>query len=78
MLFAEAWEWEPLGRGLIAAGAFGVLGIILLAFGFKVFDWIWPKVDIEQELAGKNLAVAIVVGALLIAIGLIVHASVRG
>jgi putative membrane protein len=77
-LFAEAWEWEALGKGVVAAGLFGILGIVLLAVGFKVFDWMWPKLDVEKELADNNLAVAIVVGAVLIAIGLIVHASVHG
>jgi putative membrane protein len=77
-LFAEDPNWPALGMNLAAAGLFGLLGILLLAFGFKVFDWIWPKIDVEKELAEKNLAVAIVIGAVLIAVGLIVHASVHG
>jgi len=78
ILFAEESPWFAIGTSLAAAGLFGVLGILLLAFGFKVFDWITPKLDVEKELAEKNMAVAIVVGAVLIAIGLIVHASVHG
>ena len=73
--FAEEPNWPALGMNLAAAGLFGIL---LLALGFKVFDWIWPKIEVEKELAEKNLAVAIVIGAVLIAVGLIVHASVHG
>ncbi len=78
ILFADEGPWGTLGMNLAAAGLFGVLGILLLAFGFKMFDWITPKLDVEKELAEKNMAVAVVVGAVLIAIGFIVHASVHG
>jgi putative membrane protein len=78
VLFADEPNWQQFGQNVLAAGVFGILGIVLLVFGFKVFDWIWPKIDVEKELQEKNMAVAVVIAAVLIAIGLIVHASVHG
>ena len=33
---------ERLGTGLFFAAAFGLLGMLLLMLGYKVFDWITP------------------------------------
>jgi putative membrane protein len=70
--FAVIQNWGHFTQGLIAAAAFGVLGIALLVVGFKVFEMFTPKVDVEQELAKGNVAVGITVGALLVGISLIV------
>ena len=60
-------------QAIIAATTFGVLGIILMLIGFKAFDWITPRIDVQKELSERNnIAVAIVVAAVLIAIALIV------
>jgi putative membrane protein len=77
-LFADQWNFEAFGMSLLAAGVFGALGIALLAFGFKVFDWITPKLDLEDELCKGNTAVAIVVGAAVIGISLIVVRAIGG
>lgn len=51
------------------SAAFGALGIALAILGFKVFEWVTPKVNVEQELSEKqNTAVAIVAGALILGI----------
>ncbi len=78
MLFAEQWSVDSFGMGLLAAGAFGVLGIALLVFGFKVFEWVTPKLHVEEELTKGNMAVAVTVGALLVAISLIVVRAIGG
>ena len=58
---------EQLLNNLIACLVFGVVGIGLAALGFKVFDWMTPRVRIQQELADKqNLAVAIVMAAVIL------------
>lgn len=58
------------------AAAFGLLGIVLLALGFKVFEKITPKLDVEAELAKGNVAVGIAVGAMLLGISVIVAVCV--
>ena len=79
----------PLG-GLIAiislndlAGAavvslvFGLIGIALLLSGYWLFDWIAKRIDVQKELCEKNLAVAIVVAALLLSIAYIAASVVQ-
>lgn len=75
-LFASVPSWDEFTRFLVYAGAFGVLGIALLAIGFKVFELITPKLDIEVKLKEGNVAVGIMVGALLIAIAIVVFAAI--
>jgi putative membrane protein len=64
---------ERLLQGFLGTLVFGVMGIVLTVMGFKIFDWISPKIDIQQELAEKqNLAVAIVCAAIILGIAYIV------
>ena len=56
----------------MSTALFGVLGIILLFLGYKVFDRLTPHLHIEKDLAENNLAVAIVVAAMLISLSIIV------
>ncbi|QEL15354.1 DUF350 domain-containing protein [Limnoglobus roseus] len=79
MLFADdPWFAKTFESSLLAAAAFGLLGIVMLAIGFKVFELITPRVDLEKELAEKNVAVGIVVGALLLGIAMIVTRAIGG
>ena len=77
-LFAEGWTTDTFGMSLLAAAAFGLLGIVLLIVGFKIFEWITPKLKVEEELTKGNVAVGIAVGALLLAISLIVVRAIGG
>lgn len=64
--------------GFLAALLYGPLGIVLALLGFKVFDWITPKMDIEKELTEKgNLAVAIVCAALILGVCYIIASVVH-
>ncbi len=78
MLFADVWTANSFEMSLLAAAAFGLLGIAMLALGFKVFEWITPKLNVEEELTKGNTAVGIMVGALLIGISLIVVRAIGG
>jgi len=53
---------------LAASGIFGLLGIVLLLLGYWLFDIITPRIDVQKELCEKNLAVAVVIAALLLGI----------
>ena len=60
-------SFEELAGGAITAVLYGVIGIVLLIFGFKLFDWISPKIDIQKELTEKqNVAVAIICSAVIL------------
>jgi len=77
-LFAEPWTANTFEMSLLAAAVFGLLGIALLALGFKVFEWITPKLHVEEELAKGNTAVGIMIGAVILGISLIVVRAIGG
>jgi len=77
-LFAEAWTLTSIAEAALASMLFGILGIVLLALGFKVFEWITPKLHIEEELAKGNMAVAVVVASALIGISLVALRAISG
>ena len=51
---------------------FGFIGIVLLVFGYWFFDKVLTKLDFNQELKEKNVAMAIVIAGFMIAIGIII------
>lgn len=56
--------------------AFGVVGIIILILGYKIFDALIPA-DFNKELENGNIAVAIFSAGILIALAIIVSQVVR-
>lgn len=50
---------------------FGLLGIVIMAIGYIIFDKMIP-LDFNKELEKNNIAVAIVIAGLLIGIAIIV------
>jgi putative membrane protein len=77
-LLAEGWTTNTFEMSLLAAAAFGLLGIAMLVVGFKVFEWLTPKLKVEEELTKGNVAVGIAIGALLLGISLIVVRAIGG
>jgi len=73
-------NWHPttLGGALLATVAFGFAGIFLAIAGFKLFD-AFTKFDLEKEICdNRNMAAAVLCGAMLLGIGLIVAAAIIG
>ena len=61
--------WSQFWTNLFNAVVFGILGILLALLGFKLFDWITPRIKVEEELVQKqNLAVGIVTAAVILGI----------
>lgn len=76
---ANPWQARSVGEALLAAAAFGLVGLVLILIGFKAFDWITPKIDVQRELTeNKNIAVAIVVAALIIAVSVVISKAIAG
>jgi putative membrane protein len=78
LLLAEHWVPQTIAEALISTAAFGGLGLVLLLLGYKLFEWITPNVHIEQELAQKNVSVAVVVAALLLGLSFIIAKTISG
>lgn len=55
---------------------YGIIGIVLLIFGYWAFDKVLTRVDFNEELRNKNTAVAIVIAGFMIAIGIIISGVV--
>lgn len=52
--------------------AYAVLGVLLMWVSYRLFDKMTPEVDFAAELKKGNVAVAIFIAALFIAIALII------
>lgn len=65
-------ETQAVINALLATGAFGLLGLTLMLVGFKGFEFVTRRLDIEKQLESGNLAVGVVVAALLVGVSLIV------
>ena len=51
---------------LVATVAFGIVAILLLIFGYLVFDRLTPKLNFDELLNKGNVALAIVIGSFLL------------
>jgi uncharacterized membrane protein YjfL (UPF0719 family) len=51
---------------------YAVLGVVLMWLSYRIFDHLTPEVNFPEELKTGNIAVAIFIGALFIAIALVV------
>ena len=68
---------ESFWVGVTGSVIFGFLGVLFLIFGFKLFDWITPKVDFQESMKQNPMACAIVVGAFFLALSHIVASVVH-
>jgi putative membrane protein len=70
--------WERFATGALASVVFGAIAIGLLLLGYWLFDLITPRIDVQKELCEKNLAVALVIAALLLGIAYMAAHVVSG
>ncbi|MCX7421312.1 MAG: DUF350 domain-containing protein [Planctomycetia bacterium] len=68
-------ELHALLDALMATATFGLLGIVLMLIGFKAFELVTRRLDIEKQLEERNVAVGVVVAALLLGVSAIVIVS---
>lgn len=79
-MFAQtSWmNWPPttLKEAALASLIFGLVGILLAILGFKIFDWLTPG-KLQEEIFHKgNIAAAVLAGAFLIGICLIIARAI--
>ena len=70
-------DWLKPGI-VLGSVLYAVIGVVVLWLSFVVIDKLTPYKLWEEICDRKNVALAIVVGAMCIAIGLIVAAAVHG
>jgi putative membrane protein len=66
-------QWTIIGLNFLYAMG----GLVLMLVAYKVFDWLSPRLDFEQELHNGNVAVAIFIGSIFVTIGLIISGSLK-
>jgi putative membrane protein len=76
-LFAQS-AFEHYATGALAAAVFGLLGVALLILGYWLFDLVTPRIDVQKELCEKNMAVALVIAALLLGIAYVSAHAISG
>ena len=63
---------------VVSALAFSVLGLVILAIVWKVFDRLTPGDLWNEIIEKKNLPLAIIVSAVTLAVAQIIAASIHG
>ena len=63
---------------LIAAVVFAVVGIVVLALSFWLMEKITPFSIVKEIEEDQNVALAVIVGAVVIAVSLIIAAAILG
>ncbi len=66
-------EWSIVGMNFLYA----VLGVILMFFSYRAFDRLTPEVDFGSELRRGNIAVAIFIAAMFLAIAIIIGGALN-
>ena len=69
------WHAKTLGDALLNTALFGVIGVVMLLVGFKIFDKAVAHIDLEKEVQKGNVAAAIVSAAVLIALAMILSVA---
>jgi putative membrane protein len=66
-------EWSIVGLNFLYAA----LGVVLMYLSYRVFDRLTPEVSFPDELKRGNVAVAIFIGAIFIAIAIIIGGALN-
>ena len=61
-------DWTVVALNLVYA----VLGVALMFISYRVIDWLTPQVNFPDELKKGNVAVAIFIAAIFIAVAMVV------
>ena len=77
-LFAEVWHPSSMPEALLSVVCFGAIGIAMAIIGFKLFDWITPGNMGEEITSKNNVAAAILAGAVVVGISIIMAAAIQG
>ena len=74
----SSWHATTLGGALLNMAIFALVGVALAIIGYKLFDLCTPG-DLSKEIVeNKNIAAAIVAGALIIGVCIIVAVAMMG
>ena len=61
-------DWTVVALNFVYA----VLGVVVMFVSYRIIDWLTPQVDFPDELKKGNVAVAIFIAAIFIAVAMVV------
>jgi putative membrane protein len=65
-------------RVLILSVVYAALGIVLLYVGYRLFDWLTPT-DLQEDIFKKgNVATAVLAGAFILGLAIVIGAAIHG
>ena len=76
LVSATAGGPAPLWRAVLDVSLFGVVGMVLLVFGYYIWELITPYNNRQELQENKNLAVAIVVAAFVLGMAIVIAAAI--
>jgi uncharacterized membrane protein YjfL (UPF0719 family) len=66
-------EWSIIGMNFLYAG----LGVVLMYVSYRVFDKLMPEMNFAEELKRGNVAAALFIAALFLAIAIIIGGALN-
>lgn len=66
-------EWQIIALNVVYA----IVGVVLMFLSYRIIDWLTPEVDFPQELKKGNVAVAIFIASIFIAIAMTIGGALR-
>jgi putative membrane protein len=66
-------EWQIIALNY----TYAALGLVLMFLAYKVFDWLSPRINFEDELKKGNLAVAVFIASIFITIGMVIGGALK-
>jgi uncharacterized membrane protein YjfL (UPF0719 family) len=75
---ATSWRAQSLGQAVANMLIFAVIGIVVAIAGYKIFDKCTPGHLNREILEHRNVAAAIIAGAVILGVCIIVAAAMLG
>ncbi len=75
---ASTWHPQSLGHAISNMVIFAAVGLACAVIGFKLFDKCTPGNLTKEIVENKNVAAAIVAGAVILGVSIIIAASMVG
>jgi uncharacterized membrane protein YjfL (UPF0719 family) len=73
-----SWHAQTLGQAIAYMLVFALIGIIAAILGYKIFDKCTPGDMNKEILEHRNIAAAIVAGAVILGVCIIIAAAMLG
>src|ERR1700680_4527090 len=63
---------------VVSAFCFGLLAILLVVLGFKVFDWLTPRCNFQDEINKGNMSAGVIIGSVILGICYVIAQVLSG